>query len=145
MRRLLAFALALLLVPSLVWGQSYVIPGASVSSLVISATSAANTAVTATLPALAGRFHYVTAIQMLHSCSAAVAGSAVLSITTTNLPGSLAFINGDACAIGSDHETTMYFNPPLKSSVINTNTTVVCPAFGATAICTLNVAYFTAP
>lgn len=136
--------LLLALVPALAWGQP-LSPSQAPTVIAVTATSAANTQVTATLPAVAGHFHYITSLRLEHSCTAAVAGSAILSITTTNLPGALAFNDGDACAAGSDHTQLFTFVPPLKSSVVNTATTIVCPAYGATAVCQINVTYYTAP
>lgn len=141
----LAALLALAPLPAL--GQNYAPGGSPFASIPATALSAANTQVTLTLAAPgAGLFHYITGIEITHSCTAAVVGSAVLTITTTNIPGSLAFSNGDACAVGSDH-VSYYgpFVPPIKSSVVNTATTIVCPAFGAAAFCRVTAYFYTAP
>jgi hypothetical protein len=146
MRRLVA--LALLLLPSVAWAQDYNNPSTLRPGTVISVVSAANTQVTATLPAAgAGLFHYITGIYLFHSCTTAVTGSAINTITTTNLPGSLAFTNGNACAVGSDNPFAQIplSSTPLKSSVANTDTTFVCPAQGAAAFCRMNIFYFIAP
>ena len=65
------------------------------STLAVTSLSAANTSTTATLPLVAGQFHYITALQVTRTCTAALTGSAALAITTTNLPGSLAFTAGN--------------------------------------------------
>lgn len=117
-----------------------------VSTLAVTALSSANTTVTATLPAVAGQFHYITGISITRTCTAAITGSAVLAVTTTNLPGSLAFTSGNACAIGSTNvDIQMAFPSPLKSSAVNTATTVVAPAAGATGVYRINVFYYAAP
>lgn len=116
------------------------------ATLAVTGLSAANTAVTVTLPAVAGQFHYITAITVTRTCTAALTGSAALAITTTNLPGSLAFTAGNACAVGStNNDVNLSLSSPLKSSVVNTATTVVCPAAGAAVVCRVNVVYFAAP
>jgi hypothetical protein len=116
------------------------------STLAVTALSTANTAVTATLPAVAGQFHYITAIRVTRACTAALTGSAVLAITTTNLPGSMAFTAGNACPVGTtQRDVEIDFHNPLKSSAVGTATTIVCPAAGAAVVCRINVMYFSAP
>jgi hypothetical protein len=116
------------------------------STLAVTALSAANTAVTATLPAVTGQFHYITAIRVTRTCTAALTGSAALAITTTNLPGSLAWTAGNACVVGTtNNDVAMDFHNPLKSSVVGTATTIVCPAAGAAVVCRIVATYFTAP
>ena len=90
MRLLASFAL----LASAAWGQGNVsgnVAPMPPSTLAVTALSSAATAVTATLPSVSGQFHYLTAIQIVRTCTAAVTGSALLAITTTNLPGSLAW------------------------------------------------------
>jgi hypothetical protein len=40
---------------------------------------------------------------------------------------------------------TINLTNPLKSSAVNTNTTIVCPAAGAAVVCRVTVLYFAAP
>lgn len=116
------------------------------STLAVTALSGANASVTATLPAVAGQFHYITSIRVTRTCTAALVGTAALAITTTNLPGSLAWTAGNACAVGStNNDVTQDLHFPLKSSVVNTATTIVCPAAGAAVVCRMTVFYFPAP
>jgi hypothetical protein len=116
------------------------------STLAVTALSAANSAVTATIPAVAGQFHYITSIHVTRTCTAALTGSAALAITTTNLPGSLTYTSGNACAVGStNNDLALDMDFPLKSSAVNTNTTIVCPAAGAAVLCRISVLYFAAP
>jgi len=116
------------------------------STLAVTTLSAANTATTATLPLVTGQFHYITAVQVTRTCTAALTGSAALAITSTNLPGSLAWTAGNACAIGStNNDVQVSYSSPLKSSVAGTATTVVCPAAGAAVLCRVTVLYFAAP
>ena len=110
----------------------------------VTATAAANTAATATLPAAgAGMFHYITSINITRNATAALAGTATIIHTTTNLPGSPAWSVGNAMAAGGTQIDVVYEpNAPLKSSVANTATTVVCAAAGAAVLGRVNVSYY---
>lgn len=116
------------------------------SSLIISATAATGVAVTATLPASASNFHYISDIQIVKYFTTANAASATpLVVTTTNLPGSLAFSFGQPLGtIGTTDIQELSLEMPVKSSVINTATTIVCPATTG-IIWRVNVYYNTAP
>ena len=71
------------------------------SNLHITATAAANTAATATLPNPgAGMFHYITHINIVRNATAALAGTATIIHTSTNLPGNPAWSVGNAMAAG---------------------------------------------
>lgn len=120
------------------------IPAAA--NLVVTATAASGTGVTLTLPAVAGQFHYIAAIELTKYFAAANGSSATpLVVTTTNLPGSLAFTFGQPLGtMGASESRVVSLPSPLKSSVVSTASTIVCPAttgliWRATAI------YFTAP
>lgn len=116
-----------------------------VSTLAVTNTGAANAAVTLTLPAETGKFHYITSLIIMRAGAAALAGTAVLVITTTNLPGSMAWSVGNAVPAGG---TLIDLNlmpcTPLKSSAANTATTIVCPAPGAGVLWRLTATYFSA-
>lgn len=114
------------------------------STLHVTATAAANTAATATLPAAgAGLFHYITQIHICRNATAALGGTATIIHTTTNLPGSPAWSVGNAMAAGGTQIDVSYTpTTPLKSSVANTNTTVVAAAGGAAVLGRVNVTYF---
>jgi len=124
--------------------QAQIAPMPQPSQLVVSTLSTANTAVTATLPAAgAGLFHYITGIEIVRNATAALAGSATLTYTTTNLPGTLAWSVGNAMAVGGTQwDVQAFFPAPLKSSAANTATTVVAPAAGAAVLVRINVYYF---
>lgn len=77
--------------------------------------------------------------------TAVLAGTAALVITTTNLPGSLAWTVGNAMAAGGTQiDEATEFSPPLKSSVANTATTIVAPAPGLNVLWRINVYYYVA-
>lgn len=109
--------------------------------------STANAAVTLTLPAAgASLFHYVMSVTATRTCTTAITGSAVLTYTSTNLPGTLNWTAGNACAVGSTNQDIWNdFTFPLKASAANTATTIVAPAAGATGIVRLTAYYYTAP
>ena len=114
------------------------------ATLWVTATAAANTAATATLPAAGtGMFHYITAISIVRNATAALAGTATIIHTTTNLPGSPAWSVGNAMAAGGT-QVDVDWQPgvPLKSSAANTATTVVAVAAGAAVLGRVNVSYY---
>jgi len=114
------------------------------STLHVTATATANASATATLPAAgAGLFHYITNIHLCRNATAALAGTATLIHTTTNLPGSPAWSVGNAMIAGGT-QIDLDYSPttPLKSSVANTATTVVMPAAGAAVLNRVNVSYY---
>ena len=110
----------------------------------VTGTAAANTTFTITLAAAgAGLFHYITHIDAYRNATAALAGTATLIYTTTNLPGSPAWSVGNAMAAGGTQQDIIAdFSNPLKSSVANTATTLVVPAHGAAVLGRANVGYF---
>jgi len=114
------------------------------SSLHITATGVANAAATATLPAPgAGMFHYITHISCMRNATAALAGTATLLITTSNLPGNPVWSTGNAMVAGGTQVDVNYTpTTPLKSLVANTATTVVMPAAGAAVLNRVNVSYY---
>ncbi len=118
------------------------------ADLAVSATASVTSAVTATLPAAgAGLFHYITYIEIIRYATAIITGSSTPNVvTTTNLPGSLAWTCSTAGAAGTitDRYIEDYAGAPLKSSVANTNTTVVGPGT-SNVIWRINVHYYTAP
>jgi hypothetical protein len=119
--------------------------GQTSSPLVVSATAAVSTGVTATLAAVAGQFHYITliTISQISSTTAGAAG-APLTVTTTNLPGTLTWTRPTLVAGGDVKELVLPFASPLKSSVVNTATTIVAPVH-TNIIWRINVHYYTAP
>lgn len=113
------------------------------STLHVTATAAANAIATATLPLVAGLFHYITHISLVRNATAAVAGTATLIHTSTNLPGSPAWSVGNAMVAGGTQIDCDYApTTPLKSSVVGTATTVVMAAGGAAVLNRVNVSYY---
>lgn len=114
------------------------------ATLHVTVTAAANTLVTATLPAAGvGLFHYITTIQMARNATAALAGTATLIHTSTNLPGSPAWSVGNAMIAGGT-QLDLAYEPavPLKSLLANTATTLVMVAGGADVLNRINVSYY---
>jgi hypothetical protein len=116
------------------------------SSLIVTATAATGVAVTATLPASASNFHYIDMIEITKYFTVANAASATpLVVTTTNLPGSLALTFGQPLGTIGTTDERIYVPPhTIKSSVLNTATTIVCPATVG-IIWRINVFYRVAP
>lgn len=111
----------------------------------VSVTGAASAAVTATLPAVVGQSHYITRINIIAYASAARTGAASpVVVTSTNLPGPLAWTTPTAMAIGTQYETDIQLSGPLKSSAANVATTIVAPA-STSVIWRINVVYYTGP
>jgi hypothetical protein len=114
------------------------------ATLHVTATAAANTAATASLPAAGvGLFHYITSIQIARNATAALAGTATIIHTSTNLPGTPAWSVGNAMAAGGTQLDVVYEPAqPLKSLVANTATTVVAAAGGLAVLGRVNVSYY---
>jgi hypothetical protein len=112
----------------------------------VSVTGSAGVAVTASLPIPGvGLFHYITRINIIAYASAARTGaSAPVVVTSTNLPGSLAWTTPTAAAIGTQYETDIQLSGPLKCSAANVATTIVAPAT-TSVIWRINVVYYTGP
>jgi hypothetical protein len=106
--------------------------GSGVSPLAVTATGASGAAVTLTLPAPgAGLRHYITGIRIRRFAAATLTAAATpVVVTTTNLPGSVAFTCGaEALAQGvAAQEVIEDFAFPLMATAQNTATTIVCPA-----------------
>jgi hypothetical protein len=111
------------------------------------AVGAAAAAVTLTLAAPgAGLRHYITYLAINKFASALlVAAAAPVTVTTTNLPGSLAFsFPADAGAAGTIDRWREDFAYPIAASAQNTATTIVCPAT-TSVIWRVTAGYFIAP
>lgn len=103
--------------------------GSAPSALAVTGTAAAGAGVTVTLPAVASQFHYLTLVEIRQYAAAALTGGATpVIVTSTNLPGSPAWTFQTALAIGTSEVQLYVPVTPLRSAVVNTNTTIVCPA-----------------
>lgn len=103
----------------------------AVTPALVTAVGASGAAVTLTLPAPgAGLRQYLTYLSINRFAVALLtAGSAPVSVTTTNLPGSLAFsFPAEAAAQGTIDRWREDFAYPLAASAQNTAVTVVAPA-----------------
>lgn len=101
-----------------------------ITTSVVTNTGAAGAAVTLTLPAPgAGLRQYLTYLRIVRSASVALtAGATPTIVTTTNIPGSMAFTFGaDAAPQGTDKAIQEDFNYPIAAAAQNTAVTVVCP------------------
>jgi hypothetical protein len=94
------------------------------------ATGAAGAAVTLTLAAPGvGVRHYLTYLRIVRFAAALLTAAATpVVVTTTNLPGTLAFsVDASAAAQGTIWDYQEAFSFPLAAVAQNTATTVVCP------------------
>lgn len=102
-----------------------------VTSSISTAVGAAAAAVTLTIPSPgAGLRNYLTYLSInKFSTALLVAAAAPVTVTTTNLPGSLAFsFPADAALAGTMDRWGEDFAFPIASSAQGTATTIVCPA-----------------
>lgn len=115
----------------------------SPTTLWVTATAATGVAATASLPAVVGQFHYITAIDIqLYATAARTGGATPVIVTSTNLPGSPAFNFPTAQVIGAIDRYDIPLMTPIKSSVANTITTIAAP-IATTGLWRINVGYYT--
>lgn len=100
------------------------------TTLIGTTTGAAGAAVTLTLASPgAGLRHYITYVRIARIATAALTAAATpVIVTTTNLPGSLAFsVQADAALQGTIYSIQEDFAYPIAASAQATATTIVCP------------------
>lgn len=127
--------------------QSNPVPTRNVpADLAVQAQGAAAAAVTLTIPAAgAGLFHYIDVIELhLYSTAARTGAATPVTVTSTNLPGSLSFLFPSAGAIGTIDRYAYSGDRPIRSAAANTATTIVCPAVTG-ALWHAKVIYSTGP
>jgi hypothetical protein len=110
-------------------------------------TAAVSTAATLTLASPgAGLRHYITYLRIVKFASTALtAAAAPVVVTTTNIPGSLAFtLPADAAPQGSVFAYQEDFSYPLATSAQNTATTIVAPLTTG-VIWRITAGYYVAP
>jgi len=112
-------------------------------TLTVVLAPAANTGGTLTLPAVTGQCHFITSIQITRVATAALTGSAVLDITTTNLNGSNWKVGNAMAAGGTQNDVQLSFAQPIRSDAAGVDTTIVFPAPGAAVQWIVNVTYYT--
>ena len=114
----------------------------------ITAISAANAAVTLTIPAPpAGQFIYLTYLRIRrHNGATATTAGAATTTSSTNL-NSFA-VTQDGAAVPAQSGVTDFefeFGTPIKSDAAATATTITAPANGATLTTRITAAYYYAP
>jgi hypothetical protein len=113
------------------------------NTLTVTATGVAGAAVTATLPAVAGLRHYIDRVDIVRSATAALtAALAPVVVTSTNIPGALAFTFGaDTGGIGVDKMQSLDAGSSgLACTAAGVATTIVCPVYTG-VIWRVNVTY----
>lgn len=122
-------------------------PQTIVTTTLGTATGASAAAVTLTLASPGtGLRHYLTYLSINRYAAAVLTASATpVVVTTTNLPGSLAFtFPADAAALGTIDRWREDFAYPIATSAQATATTIVCPATTG-VIWRVTAGYFVAP
>lgn len=115
--------------------------------LMVTTTAAAGVAATLTLPAPgAGLRQYVTFVSINRFAAAVLtAAAAPVVVTTTNMPGALAFsLPADAAAQGTIYPLREDFAYPIAAAAQNTAVTFVAPLTTG-VIWRLTVGYYNAP
>jgi hypothetical protein len=118
-----------------------------VTPLLVTATGAAAAAVTLTIAAPGvGLRQYITYLSINRFAAALLTAAATpVIVTTTNLPGSLAFsIPAEAAAQGTLDRWREDFAFPLMAAAQNTATTIVCPVTTG-VIWRVTAGYYVAP
>lgn len=119
----------------------------AITSSFATTVGAAGAAVTLTLAAPgAGLRHYLTFLSINRFAAATLtAAAAPVTVTTTNLPGSMAFsFPAEAAAQGTLDRWREDFAYPIASSAQNTATTIVCP-LTANVLWRVSAGFFVAP
>ena len=96
-------------------------------------TGVAAAAATLTIPApAAGQFNYITGIEILlvNTAARAAAAATLITVTTTNIGGTLSWSYGSpVTTVGStDSTVSVIFSSPLKATTAATASTIVAPA-----------------
>ena len=118
-----------------------------VSSNAATITAALSTAATLTLASPgAGLRHYITGLRIeRHAAATLVAGATPVLVTTTNLPGPLAFsIPVEAAAQGSVYEKVLDPVRAIMATAQNTATTIVAP-LTTNVIWRISATFYVAP
>jgi hypothetical protein len=114
----------------------------------VTGKSGVGAAQTVTLPASAGNFHSIAFINVdiMNATAAAItAAAAIFDITTTNLPGPIAWSVGNGLLAGQTYKA-VDLQPvhPILSLAVNTATTIVVPIITG-CISRVNVGYYLHP
>ena len=98
---------------------------------------------TITIPSVSGKRHAITGVQIYRSATAALAGTASLTITTTNLPDSMSWVVGNLMVAGGTQiDVDTVFSQALLSNASGTDTTIVMPAPGTAVLWNARVFYY---
>jgi hypothetical protein len=103
----------------------------AVSPLLVTATGVAGAAVTATLPTpIAGLRQYLTGIRIDRFAAAVLTAAATpVVVTTTGLPGPLAFsLPAEAAALGTVQSYQIDYSSALPATLPTNSLGIVCPA-----------------
>jgi hypothetical protein len=108
----------------------------------ITATAAAGSAVTVTIPATAGKSNYLAYLQIIAYASVTVAGAvAPTLVPVTGLPAALTFTFPTALAVGTTAEQKIEGISAVRASAVNTAIVISAPAT-TSIIWRINAIYF---
>lgn len=115
------------------------------ATTVAAATAAVNTALTLTLSAVAGQYHYITNISVGLCNNSTGTASPIVAVSSTNLGGWLSQI-GIGTGIGNCQYKDFVYGPGgLKSNAAGVATTIVVAAPATLTGAVGTVSYYTAP
>lgn len=97
-------------------------------SLTVTAAAAAGATLTLPAPGTGMRQRIQFLEITLYSSTARTGVATPIVVTSTNLPGNLAFTFATAAALGAADTRTYIFATPLDAAAQNTAVTIVCPA-----------------
>lgn len=98
------------------------------TAFVVTTTSATGVAATLTIPAATNQFHFIDSLEITAYSTAARTGVVTpILVTSTNL-SSMAWTFATAAVIGSTDRQLQFFPKGIKSTTVNTVTTIVAPA-----------------
>lgn len=125
-------------------GAMRIVPQNSVQRVGIA--GAPNAITTLTLPAGgAALYHFITFLRITRIATAALAGAAILVVTSTNLTGQQWRCGNAMIAGGTDDLINLAFGLAMRSQVANTATTIVAPAAGAAVSWDIQAEYYLGP
>jgi hypothetical protein len=120
-------------------------PEPVVLNLGVTAVGTSGQPLVATLPLVAGKYHYIGYVEVtLYAVAALTGGATPITVTTSNLPGSPALTFPSALAIGTVVQREIVGTGLIQSSAAGANTTIVCPAV-TNGIWRVNAFYLACP
>lgn len=112
------------------------------ATALVGTSAAVNTAVTLTLAAVSGQYHYIQNLTITLCQDTTASTSLQIAVSSTNVGGFTTQV-GQASAAGSCSPFPFVFPTGLKSTAPGTVTTIVVAAPGAHGAAIINAAFYT--